>query len=128
MKVVGLDHIVLTVASIGRTVEFYQRVLGMEAETFGKGQRTALKFGPHKINLHERGREFEPRAAHAIPGSADVCFLVDDVRAVATHLERCQVPIVEGPVKRTGARGQLLSYYIRDPDQNLIELSEYVGQ
>lgn len=126
MRVVGLDHLVLTVASIERTVAFYERVLGMTREVFGPEQRVALRFGPHKINLHEAGREFEPKSAIPTPGSADLCFLVDDLEAVPAHLADCGVSVVEGPVRRTGARGAILSYYVRDPDLNLIELSQYV--
>ena len=125
MRIVGLDHFVLTVASIERAVEFYCRVLGMEAEQFGPQHRWALKFGPHKINLHEQGREFEPKAGTALPGTADQCFLVDDFSSIASHLQACGVEIMMGPVPRTGARGPITSYYLRDPDQNLIELSSY---
>jgi catechol 2,3-dioxygenase-like lactoylglutathione lyase family enzyme len=125
MKVVGLDHLVLTVASIPRTVDFYTRGLGMVAEQFGKDRRWALRFGPHKVNLHEQGREFEPKAHVARPGTADLCFLVDDLDAVKRQLAAAGVAPFEGPVVRTGARGTLTSYYLRDPDQNLIELSVY---
>ncbi len=126
MKVVGIDHFVLTVASIEVAVDFYRRVLGMEAVQFGPQQRWALTFGPHKINLHEKGREFEPKAAVALPGTADLCFLVDDFAGLAAHLAAQGVAIMMGPVPRSGARGEILSYYFRDPDQNLIELSTYV--
>lgn len=125
MRVTGFDHLVLTVASIERSAAFYERVLGMTREVFGPERRTALRFGPHKINLHERGKEFEPKSATPTPGSADLCFLVDDFDTVAAHLASEGVPILEGPVERTGARGKIRSYYIRDPDQNLIELSHY---
>lgn len=125
MNVVGLDHLVLTVASIERAVGFYTRVLGMTAEQFGPQQRWALAFGAQKINLHERGREFDPKAAVALPGTADLCFIVDDFASVAAHLAACGVEIMMGPVPRTGARGPMMSYYFRDPDQNLIEVSSY---
>ena len=125
MQVVGLDHFVLTVASIPRAVGFYQSVLGMQAEQFGPLGRWALTFGPHKINLHETGSEFDPKAAVALPGAADVCFLVDDFDAVGAHLAACGVEIMMGPVPRAGARGEITSYYLRDPDLNLIELSRY---
>lgn len=125
MRVTGFDHLVLTVASIERTVEFYERVLGMTREVFGPERRTALRFGPHKINLHEQGKEFEPKAAKPTPGSADLCFLVEGFDSIADHLAAAGVPILEGPVERTGARGRIVSYYIRDPDMNLIELSHY---
>jgi len=125
MRVKAIDHIVLTVASIEKAVAFYRNVLGMEHETFGPDNRSALKFGDQKINLHEVGNEFEPRAVRPWPGSADVCFLVDDLASVEAHLASCNVEIVAGPGPRTGARGEIRSYYVRDPDGNLIELSEY---
>jgi len=126
MKVVGLDHFVITVASIPATVAFYERVLGMQSEQFGADKRWALRFGPHKINLHQKGREFEPKAGTALPGTADLCFLVDDIEGMAEHLAKCGVEILMGPVPRAGARGMMTSYYFRDPDQNLIELSRYL--
>jgi catechol 2,3-dioxygenase-like lactoylglutathione lyase family enzyme len=120
-----LDHLVLTVADIERTVAFYTKVLGMRAETFGDGRR-ALHFGPNKINLHLAGREFEPKAARPTAGSGDFCLVsavpIDDVVA---HLEACDVPIEEGPVPRMGAQGPITSVYFRDPDDNLIEVSTY---
>jgi catechol 2,3-dioxygenase-like lactoylglutathione lyase family enzyme len=127
MQVSRLDHLVLTVASIDATVNFYTRVLGMKAVTFGAG-RTALLFGTSKINLHEAGREFEPKALHPTPGSADVCLIVDDdIADVITVLTAAGVAIEEGPVPRTGATGPITSCYLRDPDRNLIELSNYVS-
>ena len=126
MRAVGLDHFVLTVRSIPDTVAFYERVLGMTASIFGPQQRTALSFGPHKINLHQADATFEPKAHRATMGSADICLLVDDIDAVAGHLAKCGVEIIEGPVPKTGARGPIRSYYIRDPDLNLVELSAYV--
>lgn len=128
MRVTGLDHLVLTVASIERTVDFYERVLGMTREMFGPGRRTALRIGLQKINLHEYGKEFEPKSAVPTPGSADLCFLVEDFESIEEHLAAHGVPIIEGPVERTGARGRIVSYYIRDPDMNLIELSHYPQQ
>lgn len=125
MKVAGLDHLVLTVGSIERAVDFYTRVLGMTAEQFGPQKRWALAFGTQKINLHERGREFDPKAAVALPGTADLCFIVDDLGGVPAHLAACGVEIMMGPVPRTGARGLMMSYYFRDPDLNLIEVSSY---
>jgi catechol 2,3-dioxygenase-like lactoylglutathione lyase family enzyme len=124
MKVVGLDHLVLTVASIPATVAFYERVLGMTAETFGAG-RTALRFGPHKINLHQADNMFEPKAEHPMCGSGDLCFLVDSLDGIEAHLKNCGVPILVERSTRTGARGPLTSVYLRDPDPNLIELSVY---
>ncbi len=126
MQVNRLDHLVLTVASIDATTEFYTQVLGMEVVTFGAG-RTALAFGTSKINLHQAGKEFEPKALRPTPGSADVCLIVDDsIAEVISQLAAAGVPIEEGPVQRTGATGTIVSCYLRDPDGNLIELSNYV--
>jgi catechol 2,3-dioxygenase-like lactoylglutathione lyase family enzyme len=126
VRVDRLDHLVLTVASIEATVEFYTRVLGMGVVTFGAG-RTALTFGTSKINLHETGKEFEPKASHATPGSADICLIVDDgIADVIAQLAVAGVPVEAGPVERTGATGPIVSCYLRDPDHNLIELSNYV--
>jgi len=119
----GLDPLVLTVASVETTVAFYTRVLGMTEVTFGGG-RTALAFGTQKINLRPAGREFEPKALRPTPGSADLCFLADRPLAeVQAHLAAEGVAIEDGPVRRTGARGPILSVYIRDPDGNLIEIA-----
>lgn len=96
----------------------------MKRETFAGG-RTALNFGEQKINLHEAGKEFEPKAIHPTPGSGDLCFVVEDVHAAHKQLEDAGIEIIEGPVARTGAVGELLSVYCRDPDGNLIELSQY---
>ncbi len=124
MTILGLDHLVLTVASIDRTCEFYERVLGMRRETFAGG-RSALKFGTQKINLHEAGKELGPHALHATPGSGDLCFIVDDLAAAQARLDAEGVVVIEGPAARTGAIGAMLSIYCRDPDGNLIELSQY---
>ena len=125
MKVNRFDHVVLTVASIDATVDFYTRVLGMEALTFGAG-RTALRFGTSKINLHQAGHEFEPKARHPTPGSMDLCLIVDDpIEEVLAQLAAAGVAVEEGPVPRTGATGEIISCYLRDPDGNLIELSNY---
>ena len=125
MKVNRFDHVVLTVASIDATVDFYTRVLGMEALTFGAG-RTALRFGTSKINLHQAGQEFEPKARHPTPGSMDLCFIVDDpIEDALAQLTAAGVAVEEGPVPRTGATGEMVSCYLRDPDGNLIELSNY---
>jgi catechol 2,3-dioxygenase-like lactoylglutathione lyase family enzyme len=118
-----LHHLVLTVTDLERTCAFYESVLGMQVVTFGNG-RTALSFGGQKINLHERGRQFEPKAAKPTPGSADLCFIVTTPPSdVIGHLAGCGVAIEQGPVPRTGATGRILSLYIRDPDGNLIELA-----
>jgi catechol 2,3-dioxygenase-like lactoylglutathione lyase family enzyme len=117
-----LDHIVLTVVDIEATVCFYEK-LGMRRESFADG-RVALRFGEQKINLHQRGAEISPNAAHATPGSADLCFLVaDPVEDVLAALGRAGIAIEEGPVLRAGATAELTSVYIRDPDDNLVELS-----
>lgn len=124
-KIDRLDHLVLTVASIENTCDFYQRVLAMESQDFGAG-RVALKFGRQKINLHEKGNEFEPRAKLPTPGSADLCFITDArIEDVITHLHASNVSLEEGPVERTGATGAIMSVYFRDPDKNLIEVSVY---
>ena len=126
MRVDRLDHLVLTVASIEATVTFYTRVLGMDAVTFGAG-RTALTFGASKINLHEAGHEFEPKALRPTPGSADICLIVEDgIADVVAQLATAGVPVEAGPVERTGATGPIVSCYLRDPDHNLIELSNYL--
>ena len=125
MRIDRLDHLVLTVASIEATAEFYTRVLGMEAVTFSAG-RTALTFGTSKINLHEAGKEFEPKARRPTPGSADICLIVEDgIAEVKAELAAAGVGNEEGPVPRTGATGPITSCYLRDPDGNLIELSNY---
>ena len=119
-----LDHIVLTTAHAEQCIDFYTRVLGMKFERFGEG-RMALKFGGQKINLHEKGREFSPRATLAAPGTLDVCFIAAlPLKDVIAQLVEAGVPIIEGPVAKTGARGPIRSVYVRDPDGNLVEISE----
>jgi catechol 2,3-dioxygenase-like lactoylglutathione lyase family enzyme len=126
MQIERLDHLVLTVGDIAATCRFYERVLGMAVVTFGTA-RTALQFGQQKINLHQQGYEFEPKARHPTPGSADLCFITTTPLAeVIAHLAACGVPVEEGPVRRTGARGPIESVYFRDPDANLIELANYL--
>jgi catechol 2,3-dioxygenase-like lactoylglutathione lyase family enzyme len=121
-----IDHLVLTVEDVERTIAFYVDVLGMTEVTFGSG-RKALTFGSSKINLHQRGREFEPKAANPTPGSADLCLIADDpLEVVLADLAASGVAVEDGPVSRTGARGSITSVYIRDPDRNLIELSNYL--
>lgn len=125
MRVESIDHLVLTVRDIRKTSDFYMNVLGMEVITFGEG-RKALQFGNQKINLHHYGNEFEPKASRPTPGSADLCFVTTATpKTIATHLQVQGIDILEGPVERTGARGPITSYYFRDPDDNLIELSSY---
>ncbi len=126
MHIDRIDHLVLTVDDIERTIGFYVDVLGMTEVTFGSG-RKALTFGSSKINLHQRGREFEPKAANPTPGSADLCLIAEDpLEVVLADLAASGVAVEEGPVSRTGARGAITSLYIRDPDRNLIELSNYL--
>jgi len=128
IRIDRLDHFVLTVASIEATCDFYGRVLGMQVQTFGDG-RKSLHFGRSKINLHQAGREFEPKADRPTPGSGDVCLIAQTpVDEVIDHLRKCGVAILEGPVERTGATGAIRSVYFRDPDANLIEISNYVGE
>jgi catechol 2,3-dioxygenase-like lactoylglutathione lyase family enzyme len=125
MRIDRLDHLVLTVADLDATVDFYARVLGMTAVQFGAG-RTALTFGTSKINLHRAGHEFEPKAERPTPGSADLCLIsADPLEQVIDNLGAHGVEIEEGPVERTGATGPILSVYCRDPDRNLIEISTY---
>jgi catechol 2,3-dioxygenase-like lactoylglutathione lyase family enzyme len=127
MEILRLDHVVLTVADVAATCAFYERVLGMQIVTFAGG-RKALSFGHQKINLHQAGREFEPKAARPTPGSADLCLVSKvPLDRVIAHLRSCGVPILEGPVQRTGAVGPITSVYFRDPDHNLIEVCNYVG-
>jgi catechol 2,3-dioxygenase-like lactoylglutathione lyase family enzyme len=120
-----LDHLVLTVANIEATVAFYTSALGMELVMF-EG-RKALRFGEQKINLHQTGKEFEPKAAHPTPGSGDLCFITETpIEDVIAHLSGTGTRIERGPVDRTGAIGSIRSVYLRDPDFNLIEISNYV--
>jgi len=124
-----LDHFVLTVRSIEAACDFYTRVLGMAVVTFGDGRKALQfgEFGEHKINLHEAGREFEPKASRPTPGSGDVCFITrTPLERVMSHLRACNVAILEGPVKRTGAKGPIESVYVRDPDGNLLEIANYL--
>lgn len=130
MKIEARDHVVLTVRNVQATCDFYSRVLGMSAEIFEDAEKTfhfgQLHFGNQKINLHEAGHEFEPKALHPTPGSGDLCFITtsppDDI---IQHLRDCGVEVVEGPVPRTGARGPMNSVYLRDPDHNLVEFAHY---
>lgn len=124
LKLSTLDHLVLTVANIDKSVQFYQQVLGMGVETFGSEGRTALTFGEQKINLHAAKSPFRPHAKHPTPGSADLCFITAQrLQEVVLWVIGCGVEIIEGPVTRTGASGKISSIYLRDPDGNLIEIA-----
>ena len=128
LTIEALDHLVLTVKDIEKTIHFYHHVLNMEVVTFGDN-RKALRFGRQKFNLHEVGQDIEPRARKPVPGSADLCLITKtSIEQVIEHLESCGVPIEEGPVVRTGAVGRIISVYVRDPDENLIEISVYVDK
>jgi catechol 2,3-dioxygenase-like lactoylglutathione lyase family enzyme len=125
MRIRSLDHLVLTVSNPEATIAFYER-LGMLREEFGDG-RLALRFGRQKLNLHQAGRPIQPHARRPTPGSADICLLVEGtLDAVEHELERAGVVFELGPVERTGATGRLRSLYVRDPDGNLVELSERI--
>lgn len=125
MQIDHLDHLVLTVRDLDATCAFYERVLGMQVTTFG-GDRRALLFGQQKINLHQAGHEFEPKALQPTPGSGDLCFITTvPLAQVIVHVQTCGVTIEEGPVARTGAVGDIESIYLRDPDGNLIEIANY---
>ncbi|GHO56927.1 VOC family protein [Ktedonobacter robiniae] len=123
MQVDSLDHLVLTVQDIEATCQFYSNILGMRVITFAEG-RKALQFGSQKINLHPKGKEIDPKAQFPTPGSADLCFLTSiPLEQVIAHLEAWNVPLLLGPVERTGTTKSLISLYFRDPDGNLLEIS-----
>jgi catechol 2,3-dioxygenase-like lactoylglutathione lyase family enzyme len=125
MQIDRLDHLVLTVADIDRTCAFYTRVLGMAVVKFGQG-RTALRFGNQKINLHPADHVPGLVAHRPTPGSGDLCFITSEpLASVVAHLGQCGVPIEAGPGPRAGATGEIQSVYIRDPDRNLVEISNY---
>ena len=127
MRLRTLDHVVLTVTDIDATLSFYERALGMRRVSFGGG-RFALAFGDQKLNLHQAGNEFEPKAAWPTPGSADLCFLIDgSIDAAADELRALGVLTETGPVERTGTRGPIRSIYVRDPDGNLVEVAEQIA-
>jgi catechol 2,3-dioxygenase-like lactoylglutathione lyase family enzyme len=127
MRIDRIDHIVITAFDLDRTIDFYSRVMGMEPITFAGGRR-GLAFGRQKINLHQSGREFEPKALKPTPGSMDLCFITETpLDDVIGHLKSHGVAIAQGPVEKTGALGPMMSVYFRDPDGNLIEVSNYGG-
>jgi catechol 2,3-dioxygenase-like lactoylglutathione lyase family enzyme len=122
-----LDHLVLTCTDLEATKRFYTQVMQMQLETFGAG-RSAFKFGNQKINLHQRGQEFEPKAHLPVPGALDLCFIASiPLDEVIRHLAQVGWPVREGPLERTGATGPIRSIYLRDPDLNLVEISEPIG-
>lgn len=125
MRIDRIDHFVLTVRDIGRSCDFYSRALGMQVVEFGNG-RKALAFGRQKINLHQAGREIEPKAERPTPGSGDFCVITElPLEAVMRHLQANGVALEDGPVPRTGAIGPIRSLYLRDPDNNLVEIASY---
>jgi len=126
MEISKLDHFVLTVKDVDKTVLFYESVMGMKKEVSGLG-RVALKYGDQKINLHEFGHEVEPKANKPTPGSADLCFITTTpLKKAMSHVVSCGVEIIAGPAERTGANGPIRSFYFRDPDQNLIEVANEI--
>ncbi len=125
MKVSHLDHLVLTVKDVKASCAFYTKVLGMQEVTFDKN-RNAVVFGNQKINFHQHGEEFEPKALHPMPGSDDMCFITtDSLDDVIHHFSDCGIEIIDGPVERTGALGSMMSIYVHDPERNLIEIAKY---
>ncbi len=128
MKVKKIDHLVLTTNDIEQTINFYTTILGMEL-IFIEDERKALRFGKQKINLHKAGQEISPHARHPMPGSTDLCFITEtSIEQVVEHLNSCGITILNGPTKRIGATGPLLSIYIQDPDGNLIEISNHLQE
>ncbi|WP_027184236.1 VOC family protein [Desulfovibrio inopinatus] len=127
MPAIHLDHLVLTVADINRTAQFYNTLLGLEVRKTSSG-RVSLHFGNQKINLHQHRAEFEPKAQYPLPGSADLCFLIDEtIDDLTSRLAKEYIDIIEGPVQRNGANGPMLSIYFRDPDGNLLEAATLIA-
>ena len=123
--ITGIDHFVLTVRSVEKTLSFYERALGI-APIIAPGRPTAMRVGTQKINLHEVGYTFEPKAATPLPGSGDFCLVTDrEMTEILAHLDQCRIGVELGPVARTGAGGPMMSIYFRDPDNNLVEDSRY---
>ena len=119
-----IDHVVLTTRDLQGCIRFYTEALGMKLEKFG--ERLALKFGTQKLNLHEWGKEFTPRAHVAAPGTLDLCFIASiPLDQVVARLKQHGIPVLDGPVAKTGAQGPIRSVYVRDPDLNLVEISVY---
>lgn len=130
MRIESLDHVVLTVRDVRATGDFYARVLGMRVSIYEDPNQTfhfgEMRFGNQKINLHQAGHEFEPKALLPTPGAGDLCFITSaSPDEIVRHLRACGVEIVEGPAPRIGARGPMTSVYVRDPDQNLVEIAHY---
>ncbi len=127
IKISHIDHLVLTVKDIKASCDFYQNILGMKVISFA-GNRKALQFGKQKFNLHEAGKEFEPKAKNPVPGAIDICLISDTpLKLILKKLEMLNIPVDDGPIIRTGARAPLNSIYIRDPDNNLIEISNIIA-
>ena len=125
MNIKNIDHLVLTVRDIDASCAFYTTILGMQEVSFGQGRR-AVTFGDQKINFHQVGKELEPKALRPTPGSGDLCFTTDkSMPEIIAHIQSCGIEIIEGPVERIGAKRLMTSLYIRDPDQNLIEIATY---
>ena len=125
MTINHIDHLVLTVADIEVTCKFYEEVLGMQ-KVISPAGRIALNFGTQKLNLHQKGKEFEPKAQFPTPGAIDICFITNDpVEQIKTELENKNIQ-TQGLFERTGATGKIRSVYFRDPDMNLIEVSNYI--
>lgn len=126
LKIDSIDHLVLTVKDIEKTIQFYENILGMQKIIF-RDNRIALKFGQQKINLHEINNNIHPISQTPTPGAIDICFIIQtDLQTAMSYIENKGVTIIEGPVKRTGAQGEILSFYINDPDGNLIEIAKYL--
>ena len=123
LQIDHIDHVVMTVENVDTTIKWYLRVLGIKSAVFGEG-RKALLLNKQKINLHQKGAEFDPKALHPTPGSMDICLIsITPLANVMEHFKKQRVAIEKGPIKRNGATGLITSVYIRDPDKNLLEIS-----
>ena len=127
----NIDHVVITVSDINKSIDFYSNILGMELQEFSSStdnvKRKSLKFGKQKINLHEASKPFKPHAHNPLPGTMDICFISEiNVNEWIKIFDNFDIKIEDGPVKKTGANGPIRSIYIRDPDKNLIEISNQI--